>query len=198
MKWKIAVGIFLLVWLAPISSLFAAEGKNSSSQNNAGSLGEISVMGSFSKSDFGNNTYSTSRRYTATAGLNLNPLTEIELSYAYTDNFFNGNPTQTNAVNEQSLGLSLVQGLLPPKMVLAPYVKAGAAQYNRRQSGSVAGIPTTPQVEKSPSGILGGGLRIFLLKNFSLKIEVVTYLPNFNISGAKNNFSAQGGIGWEF
>ncbi|MBI3557441.1 MAG: outer membrane beta-barrel protein [Deltaproteobacteria bacterium] len=197
MKWKLAVGIFLLIWLAPLSSLHAASSEKAS-QNNAGSLGEISLMGSFSKSDFGNGTYSTTRRYTATFGLNLNVLTELEVSYAYTDNFFNGNPVQTTSVNEQSLGLSLVQGLLPPKMVIAPYVKVGAAQYNRTQNGSISGIPTTPQVEKSPSGILGGGLRIFLLRNFSLKIEVVTYLPNFNISGAKNNFSAQGGIGWEF
>ncbi len=198
MKWKLAVGIFLLVWLMPLSALHAASAPKSASPNNGGNSGEISLMGSFSKSDFGNDTYSTTRRYTATFGLNLTVLSELELSYAYTDNFFNGNPTQTTAVNEQSLGLSLVQGLLPPAMVIAPYVKVGAAQYNRKQSGSVAGIPTTPQVEKSPSGILGGGLRIFLLRNFSLKLEVVSYLPNFNISAAKNNFSAQGGIGWDF
>lgn len=187
MKWTFAVIVVLLLWLMPSSGALAS-----------GLDGEISLMGSFSKTDYGNNSYSTTRRYTATAGINLLPVTELELSYSYTDTFFNADPVQTSSVNEQALGLSIVQALLPPKLFLQPYIKAGAAQYNRKQSGTTAGIPTTPTSSKAPSGILGGGIRIFLLHNFSLKVEGVAYLPNFNVSKAINNFSIQGGISWNY
>lgn len=196
MKLTIVVGLFLVFWLAPIHRVDAAQAQAEPSAR--GPDGEISAMGSFSKTDFGNNTYSIARRYTATAGLNLTALTEIELSYSYTDTFLNYDPVQTTSVNEQSLGLSVVQSLLPSRLFFQPYVKGGAAQYNRRQSGTIAGIPTTPQSSKAPSGILGAGFRLFLLRNFSLKVEGVAYLPDFNISHAKDNFSVQGGFGWQF
>lgn len=191
MKWKFAV--FLLsaaLWLAPLQALHAAGGFSLD--------GELSVMGSYSKTDYGNNAYSTTKRYTATLGINITPTTEIEVSYGYSDSFINYDPIQTTSINEQNLGISLVQSLVPKSWVIQPYVKAGAAQYNRKQSGTVAGIPTNPTQTKSPSGILGGGIRIYLLRNFSLKVEGVAYLPNMNMSRAINNLAIQGGVGWHF
>jgi hypothetical protein len=192
MKWQIAFLVFLIIWLAPFGVAHAdGPGKN-------GPDGEVSVMGSFSKTDFGNNTYSTSRHYTATLGVNISPITEVELSYSYSDTFFNDDPIQTTSTNEQSLGLSLVQSLVPPQFIIQPYAKAGLAQYNRKQSGTTGGVPNVPTESKSPSAILGGGVRIFLLRNFSLKVEATTYLPNMHIDQGKNNFTVQGGIGWNF
>lgn len=188
MEWKFAFGVLFFVWLAPFNDAHAFNGPD----------GELSLMGSYSKTDYGNNTYSTSRHYTGTLGVNFTPVTELELSYSYTDSFFNQDPVQTSKVNEQSLGLSIVQALLPPKTIIQPYVKGGAAQYNRKQSGTTAGIPSAPVSTKSPSGILGAGIKIYLLHNFSLKLEAVSYLPNFNISAAKNNFSVEGGISWDY
>lgn len=196
MKWMSGI-VIILICLTQSARVYAGGGKAKAHVERERSWGEISLMGSYSKTDYGNHTYSTTRHYTGTIGINLTSVTEIEASYAYTDSFFNQDPIQTSAVNEQSLGLSLVQGLFPPIFV-QPYVKAGAAQYNRKQSGTTSGIPTAPVSTKSPSGILGAGIKIFLLQSFSLKIEGVSYLPNFNISGAKNNFSIQGGISWNF
>lgn len=186
MKFVVGAWIAILVWIGWPARLEAAM------------MGEISVMGSYSKTNFGNNTFSTTRRYTGAAAVNLTPVTQVELSYTYTDTFFNYDPIQTTSINEQVLSLSVVQSLVPPNWIIQPYGKGGVAQYNREQSGTVAGIPSAKTSSKSPSAVLGAGLRIYLLKNFSLKIEGVTYLPDMKFEEAKNNFSFQGGFGWSF
>ncbi len=161
-------------------------------------FGELSVMGSYSKTNFGSNNFATTRRYTAALAYNLTKVTSLELSFMNTDSYVNQDPFQTSTTNEQILALSVLQALLPASMVVQPYVKAGAAQYNRLQKGTIAGIPTREVFTKSPSGVLGGGVRIFLLKTFSLKAEVQTYLADLKLIEAKNNFSIQGGLGWHF
>jgi hypothetical protein len=163
-----------------------------------GDFGEISAMGSYSKTSYSSYSYSTTRRYTATIGINLTSVTEIEASYTFTDTFLNQDPVQTSKTNEQILGLSIIQSLLPRSWIIQPYVKAGAAQYNRRQTGTLRGIPSTPSYSKSPSALLGGGLRIFFSRNFSLRSELITYLPDFHMSQAKDNFSIQVGFSFHF
>jgi hypothetical protein len=159
---------------------------------------EVSALGAFSKTDYGNGTYSTSRHYTGEIGWNILPVTELEVSYSYSNNFFNSDPVQTTSSTDQTLGASVVQSLMPPHSFLELYVKGGAGQYNRTQTGTINGIPTKTVESKSPSGILGGGIRIHLTRGFELKAEGTAYLPNFNISGALNNFTVQGGLGWQF
>lgn len=187
--WRLlaALGVFLAVLLVPLPSLYAAE-----------PFGELSLMGSYSKTDYGNGSYSASRRYSVTLGYNFTTTTEIEISYSISDSFFDNDPYQTTSINEQALGLSIVQSLVPRSWYIQPYVKVGAAQYNREQSGTIGTIPTTSTSSKSPSGLLGGGVRVYLLRNFSLKVEGVTYLPDMQIAEANKNFAVQGGAGWEF
>ena len=184
-KWILAGVVLGTIVLSPHKSLAAA-------------VGELSVTGSYSKSNLGNNAYSTSRRYMAALGVNLTSVTEIELSYTDTKSFFNYDPVQTTTVTEQALSLSLIQSLVPSSWIFQPYVKVGGAQYNRQQSGTISGVPTTPTESKSPSAVLGGGVRIYLLMNFSLEVEGVTFLPDMKISQAKDNFSATGGVSWHF
>lgn len=163
-----------------------------------GTIGEVSFTGSFSKTDYGNNTYSTTRRLVGAAAYNLTPVTQIELSYTDTRSFFNYDPVQTSLVTEQILAASVVQNLVPSNWVIQPYAKGGAAQYNRQQRGTTAGVPTKPVETKSPSFVAGAGARIFLYRGFSLKMEAVTYLPDFNFSQAQNNFAVTLGVGAQF
>lgn len=188
MKFKIGLAAFLLlIWLSPWSAVYAYKPE-----------GEVSVTASFSKTDYGNNSYSTTRRYTAAAGINITPVTQIELSYMYSDTFLNYDPIQTTSINDQVLSLSLVQSLVPPEFVFQPYAKAGVAQYNRKRTGTTYGVPDREINTKDPSAVLGGGVRIFLLRQFSLKVEAVTYLPKLKFGSADDNFSVQGGVGWHF
>lgn len=183
---RIALALTTLVlWLTPFHEVHAIEG-------------EVSFMVSFSKTDYGNNTYSTTRRYMGGVAVNLSPVTQIELSYTNTDTFLNYDPIQTTKVNEQVLALSLIQSLVPPDFIIQPYGKAGVAQYNRRRQGTTYGVPDREIVTKDPSAVLGAGVRIYLLKNFSLKVEAVTYLPNLKFGSASDNFSIQGGASWHF
>jgi hypothetical protein len=189
MKWT-KILVFFAVLAASLGPLGLREAQ--------GGFGELSATGSYSRSNFGNNTYSTTRRWTTALSWFLTSVTALELSYTATDTFFNYDPVQTTSINEQALGLSLVQALVPQSFVIQPYVKGGVAQYNRKQSGTISGIPTAPTESKSPSGLLGAGAKIFLLRNFSLKIEAVTFLPDLLIKEAKNNFTVSGGFGWQF
>ena len=191
MRWKALLVLAACLWIVLIGINHAHSGYGNFN-------GELSFTINFSRTDFGNNAYSTARRYTTALGVNLTPVTIIELSYFYSDTFFNQDPVQTTSINDQALGLSLIQAIVPPDWVIQPYVKAGAAQYNRKQSGTVAGIPTRETTTMSPSALIGGGVRIFLLRNFSLKLEGVTYLPDLKFSQANKNFGVEGGFGWHF
>jgi hypothetical protein len=192
------VAVFFSVWLGKPASAGPAPDIKPEPKDKGGLHGELSAMGSYSRTQYGDDAVSVTRRYTAALGVNITATTEIELSFASSESFFNNNPTQTLSVREQNLGLSVVQGLTPRSWPLQPYVKLGAAQYNRKQTGTTQGVPDREIETKSPSAILGGGLRIFILRNFSLKGEAVTYLPNMHVSQARNNLNAQVGFGWEF
>lgn len=158
--------------------------------------GEISLMGGYSKSTYGPNSYSTTRRYSASLGVNFTTTTEIELSYTYTDSFINDQPYQTTSTNEQVLALSLVQTLVPMNWPIQPYVRAGGAQYNKKQTGTVSGIPVPDVTSKSPSAVVGAGIRIIFFRVFSLKAEGVTYLPEH--TQVTKNFALQVGLGINF
>ncbi len=160
--------------------------------------GEVSVMGSYSKSNLGTDSFSTTKRYAATAGYNLTPITEIELSFTYTDTFINYGTIQTTSINTQVLSLSVVQTLTPPDFPVQLYAKGGFAQYNRRQNGTIYGIPTGEVYTKSPSLVLGAGIRAFFLRSFSVKIEADSFLPDMKPAKFSENFSVQGGLGWHF
>jgi len=160
--------------------------------------GQFSFMASYSKSNYGNNSYSTQRRYTFAGAMNLTPVTEIELSFTSSKAFINYDPYQTTTTNDAILGLSLIQVIVPPTWPIQPYVKVGAAQYNRKQTGTINGVPTAPTSTKSPSAIFGGGIRAFFARSFSLKLEITTYLPDMEVDQAKNNYAAQAGLGWHF
>lgn len=160
--------------------------------------GQISFMASYSKSNYGNNSYSTQRKYTFAAAMNLTPITEIELSFTTSKSFINYDPFQTTTTHDAILGLSLIQIIVPPQWPIQPYGKIGAAQYNRKQTGTINGVPIAPTSTKSPSAILGAGIRAFMMNAFSLKVEAVTYLPDMEFDQAKNNYSVQAGLGWHF
>ncbi len=178
--------VFILVIFSPLKSVWANQ------------IGEISVLGSYSKSTFGADNYSTTKKYTFSVGYNLTPITQVEIGFTYSDNYYKNSYIQTVTQNEQTLSATLVQFLVPPEFYFQPYVKAGAAQYNRRQNGSIYGVATPEVYTKSPSGVAGAGARMFFLTNFSFKVEGVMYFPDFKYSEGKNNYGFEGGLSFHF
>lgn len=189
MKWKLGLIGLSLIWLSLLGLNYADA-----------SFGEISLMGSYSKTNYGSGNFTRSRRYTGSLGINLTSITEVEVSYSNSESYYNqsSGPYQTITTQEQTLALSIVQTLVPSDWYVQPYVKAGAAQYNRKQKGTEDGIPTREVVTKSPSAVLGGGLRVFIGRHFSIKAEATSYIADFRMREAKNNVAAQVGLGWRF
>lgn len=179
-----------------LAFLFAASAH--AARSSYSSAGELSLMGSYSKTNNGGSSYSTERHYSATLSINLTAVTELEASFSHSQSYVNEDPYQTTTTYNDIFGLSLVQTLTPASWPFQPYVKVGAGQYNRKQEGTTYGVPVPTMVTKNPVGILGAGLRIFMSHYFSLKGEGVTYLNNFHFKGARDNFAIQLGVGWHF
>ena len=163
-------------------------------------LGEFSAMGGFSRADYGGGTYSKSRRFTISAAYYLTLTTQIEAAYSDSRTFYNssGSPNSTTDTWDRNLSLSINQALLPPDSLLQPFVKAGAAQVNRIQSITYEGVQQPDSVLKQPSGVLGAGVRIYLTGFLALRFEMTSYLPNFHISAAKENYDWEAGLSYQF
>lgn len=179
--------VFTIIIFAPWNHLYAAM-----------QTGEMSLLASYSKSTYGDDNYSTTKRYTISFGYNLTAITQVEIGYTYSDSYYKNSYYQTMNQNDQTLSASVVQFLVPQEFYFQPYVKAGAAQYNRRQNGTIYGIATPEVYTKSPSGVAGAGARMFFLGNFSFKLEAVMYFPDFKFAKGKDNFAIEGGLSFRF
>ncbi len=179
--------VFTLLVLSPLKKLHAAT-----------QTGEMSFLVSFSKSTYGDDNYSTNKKYTLSAGYNLTPVTEIEIGFTTSESYYKNSYYQTVTQNDQTLSASFVQFLVPQDFYFQPYVKAGAAQYNRKQNGTIYGVATPEVYTKSPSGLAGAGARMFFFGNFSFKIEAVMYFPDFKYGKGKDNYSVEGGLSFRF
>ncbi len=160
--------------------------------------GEISILAYYSKTTYGDDVYATSRKFTGAFGLHMTPLTELEVAFTSTNTFFKQQSIQTVTVEEKILSASFVQTLVPPDFLIQPYLKLGGAQYNRKQNSTIAGLKSPEVYTKSPSVLAGGGLRIFVLGQFSIKMEMLMYFPELKFKQGKDNFSFEAGMGWAF
>ena len=161
---------------------------------------EVSLMGSFSRSDYGNGSYSKNRRYSGSISYYLTTTTEIEASYNDARSFYNYEPSphQTTDTWDRSLSLSVIQSLVPGNAILQPYLKGGGAQINRVESSTYNGVHQPDSTLKQPSAVLGAGVRISILHPLSIKFELTTFMPNFHISALKDNYDWEAGISFSF
>ena len=181
-----------------LTALFSLVFHSNPHAGKSGRQGSASLMGSYSKTTYGPDTYSTGRRITTALAYNLTDVTEIEISYTYSKSLFKQAEIQSITEEEQTLSGSVIQTLVPPDWVFQPYAKGGAAQYNRKQNGTVSGIPTREVYTKSPSFLLGVGARVFFLQNFALKVEAIEYFPDFKFNEGANNIAVEGGLSYYF
>lgn len=161
-----------------------------------GQVFELSLLAGFSKTSYGGGTYSKSSRYTGSAAFYITSLTQIELSYTDSRSKYvsAATPNSTTQTWDRTLSLAIVQALLPKSFLLQPFVKGGAAQLYRIQKVTYDGVDQPDSVLKQPSGVLGAGVRFFFHTNISLKFELTTYLPNFRIMAAKDNYDWDAGL----
>ncbi|MEO5969050.1 MAG: hypothetical protein ABIQ95_03915 [Bdellovibrionia bacterium] len=159
---------------------------------------ELSGSFAFSSSNYGATGYRWKRSWEASVGYYLSDLTEIQISAEdIVDRTMLGNIEDTT-FHDQIFSLEFVQSLLSKRFGFQPFVKAGVGQLLREGTGTYAGGVPPPFLMGSLTGILGGGLRIFINQQFSLKSEVTSYLRNGSISTWQDNFAVHFGFSYYF
>lgn len=154
---------------------------------------ELSGTFSFSGSQFGNANYQWTRRWGASIGYYFFALSELE--FAVQDVLYRTKigSIEDTTFHDKIYSINWVQSLAPRSFIIQPYFKVGVGQLNRDASGSYQGT-SPPARYDSLTGILGAGLRVYVLHFISLKGEAVTYLAGGSVATWQNNFSINGGV----
>ena len=171
---------------------------------------ETSAMLSYSKSTISDTASSRQNRYTASIAFRFTKISAVELSYSvahtklsqqlnFTDSILFSTISQSTMVDDQVISISWIQNILPAKYIIQPYFKIGAGKLRRRQKVEFSALLSTQeQTQKSETGVVGLGIRIFLTKHMALKGEFVTYVPKFQFSKWKESQHFSAGLSWLF
>ncbi len=142
---------------------------------------EVSLGGSYSRSNYSDTDYEWTRRLSASIGYHFNDISEIEISYQDT-------MSRTHILNyadttsfDKVYSANWVQAFSGRNFPLQPYLKVGVGQLNREVQSSYSSSPVTGVKMDSVTGVAGAGLRVFLGKNFAIRSEVTSYLAGGSI-----------------
>ena len=184
------IGILILV----VATAITIAGSATSAQAGQAGQFEISLGGAYSHSTYTDTDYEWERKYGASVGFYLTDLTEIEVSWQDVLDRTNITGYEDTTFHDDTYGVTISQTLAGKGSWLQPYVKAGVGQLNREASGSYAVGAPPPEILDQVTGIVGGGLKIYLSHSFGLRVEATSYLTDFNLTTWKNNINATYGI----
>ncbi len=170
---------------------------------------ELSGMVGYSKSAFADGYKSMQRRYSGSLGFKFTPVSALEFEYtdsvtkvSYPTNVGSILPyyTTTNITYRDKIySFNWVQSLVPAKWILQPYVVIGGGKMIRHYTQDYPALGYRDSASQSQTtGVGGAGLRIFLLRNMALKMELKTYVPKFRFSKWKENQMYSAGLSWAF
>lgn len=181
-----------LTWL--VVTIFAALLPMLMPWSAAAGVFETSAGFSYNKTTYGDDSFSWSRRYTASIAYYFTEISSIELAYqdAFSRNQIAG--LEDTSFHDKVYSVNWVQHLTGRDSVLQPYFKLGIGQLNRDASGTYSTGGSPPKSEDSVTAILGAGLKIYLTKGFGLRGEATTYLTGAKLSTWRDNISATAGI----
>lgn len=181
-----------LAWL--VVATFAALLPMLMPWNAAAGVFETSAGFSFNKTTYGDDSYSWTRRYTASIAYYFTEISCIELAYqdAFSRNQISG--LEDTSFHDKVYSVNWVQHLTGREYTFQPYFKVGIGQLNRDATGTYSTGGSPPKSEDSVTAIMGAGLKIYITKGFGLRGEATTYLTGAKISTWKDNISATAGI----
>lgn len=157
-----------------------------SGQAHAGGF-EISLGGSFSKSTYTAGNYAWTRRLGGSIGYEFMDRSEIE--YAFQDIVSRTliQDYEDTTFHDQIFSLSWIQYLLGRNAPVQPYVKAGIGQLNREATGQYAGGASPARRVDAVTGVIGGGVRIYVTRTFAIRVEASSYLEGGQIATWRDN-----------
>ena len=150
-------------------------------------------MTRYGSSSSGNDSYEWTRRWSLSFGFYFTSLSEVEISMQDALNRTNISGIEDTTLHDQIYSVEWVQSLTPKGSLLQPFFKLGIGELNRDASGTYYGGSSPPAVYDSLTGVLGAGLRIYVLKTFGLRFEGTTYLSGGVLSTWNQNLSYSAG-----
>ncbi len=152
--------------------------------------GAFEVGGGFSlnRSNFANDSFTWTRRYTATIAYYITQDSQIEFMFqdTTTKTFVPG--VQNIKFHDTVYSLDFVYYLFGSSM-FSPFFRGGIGQLNRDATGSYEGGYSPPGTVDTVTGILGGGLRVRVSQRVAFKTEVNSYLTGGAIGTWQDNIA---------
>ncbi|MCM2279506.1 MAG: hypothetical protein NDJ89_15630 [Oligoflexia bacterium] len=155
---------------------------------------EVSTGFSFNKSNYSDNNYSWTRRWGATFGFHFSERSGIEFSAQDVVDRTSISGYEDTTFHDRIYSINWFQSLAGRNAPLQPYFKIGVGQLNRNASGNYAFGATPPLEVDSVTGVLAGGLRVYLTRTLGLKGEVTSYLTGGRLSTWKDNIGITTGL----
>lgn len=159
---------------------------------------EISAGFNYNRTNYGDNSYSWTKRWGGSIGYYFFDRSQIEIAYnTSVDRTVIAGYEDTTFIDEV-MSLNWVQSLLARDSPIQPYVKTGVGQLNRSATGSYWTGASPPTKFGSLTGVVGAGSRLFFTRNLGLRVEGVTYLSGASIRTWRDNVSVTFGLSWYF
>lgn len=158
---------------------------------------EISGSATYTRSTYGTDSYTWTRKWEASFGYFLTERSSIEFDYDDSYNVNNITGIEDTVFHDKTYSVNLVQHFAGHDSGIQPFIKLGIGQLNRTASGSYAAGGSPPLEVDQVTEIIGAGLKIYLTRSFGLRGEATTYLTN-GISSWNQNISVLGGISFYF
>lgn len=159
---------------------------------------EMSIGFSYTRSNYDGGSYNWTRRIGGSVGYHLTELTQFEFGFQDTVDRNKIVDFEDTTFHDQIYSVSWLQNLVPKSVAFQPFTKVGIGQLNREATGHYSGGNAPARRVDSVTGVLGGGIRLYLTRTFAIRSELTSYLAGGNISKWKDNISTTIGASMYF
>ncbi|MBC7385347.1 MAG: porin family protein [Cryobacterium sp.] len=155
-----------------------------------GGFWEVSAGLNYNRSTYSGGSYAWTRRLGGSIGYNFSDSSTVELSYQKSRDRNHYESFEDSTYDDQVKSVNMVWNLLGKQEMFQPYLKVGVGQLNRRASIlNAAGQARIDSIDQL-TGVIGGGMRIFLTKQFAIRFEATSYLSGAKLKSWKDNFGS--------
>lgn len=165
---------------------------------------ELSALVSYNRSEINADTVSRQNRYSGAIEFYFTAISSIKFSYTYArtrikqPTNISFAPTLNVEIEDKVLSMNWVQGLLPSKFAIQPYLQIGGGRMWRSRSNEFPDFPlfNSEGSDRNETAVGGAGLKIKITKRINLKGEFTVLVPEFRFSQWKKNQYFSVGLSW--
>lgn len=151
---------------------------------------EISTGLNYNRSTYSGGSYSWTRRLGGSVGYNFSDSSSIELAYQKSRDRNHYEGFEDSVYDDTVKSVNMTWNLLGKQAIVQPYLKAGIGQLNRRAQVTLSTTQSQNQSLDQVTGVIGGGIRLYLTKQFAIRFEATSYLSGAKIKTWRDNFGS--------